>query len=216
MAGFPLTEIEVKGVSAITWRSLAAFRQCTTLATITINGGKRTAAEFWEQYRPDAIQVKPAVGQVIVITDPLAAITPPATKPGLAWEAMDGVRTSVSEIAQAKVIERGVSDVIVIKQPFPAPRGLRYTGYLTVPKDGEYTLTVISDDGSRLLLGKHVVVDNDRQQAATAASGRIRLTAGAHPLTLLYFNGEKESALEVIISGPDLKEQPLPPAWLSH
>ncbi len=216
LAACPLKEIDMGIASSVTWRSLAAFRQSASLATITINGKKLSAVDFWGQYRADAIVSALTGGQVTVIAETLTAITPPATIPGLAWEAMDGVRSSVNEIAQAKVIDRGVSDVIGLKQPFPDFRGLRFTGYLTVPKDGEYTFTVTSDDGSRLLLGKQVVVDNDRQQAATAVSGRIRLTAGAHSITLLYFNGEKDSALEATISGPDLKEQSLPPTWLSH
>ncbi len=217
LASCPLTEIDLGTTSQVTWRSLSAFRQSTTLTTMIINNKRQSAASFWEQYRPDlfgsAVQTS---GQVTVIAEPLTAIRPPATAPGLAWSAMDGIHTSVAEILQAQVVATGVTDVIALKQPFPDFRGLRYTGYLTVPKDGEYTFTVTSDDGSRLQLGKHMVVDNDHLQAPTAVSGRIRLTAGAHPLTLLYFNGEKTSALEVTISGPDLKEQPLPPTWLSH
>jgi hypothetical protein len=217
LAACPVVEVDMTITSsAVTWRSLKAFRQTATLAAITINGNRRSAAEFWDYYRANAIVEAIRPGTLTVVPGTLVAITPPATQPGLAWEAMDGIHQSVAELAQAKVVARGSSGTIELTQPFSEFRGLRYGGYLTVPIDGDYTFTVTSDDGSRLLIGDRLLVDNDRLHAPTAVSGRIRLTAGAHPFTLLYFNGEKGSALAVTVKGPALPEKEIPPHWLSH
>ena len=212
LASCPLATIEISHPSPATWRSLAAFRTSASLTTIISDGTKLTAAEFWAGFRQEA----PGVSRVNMVAGQLAAITPSSTAPGLAWAVMDGIKASVDELAHAATVGSGASAGIVLGRPFPEFRGERFSGYLTVPTGGEYTFTVTSDDGSRLLLGNQVVVDNDGLHAATPASGRIRLTAGAHPLTILYFNAAADASLTVSVSGPDLPDQPIPAAWLSH
>jgi hypothetical protein len=65
--------------------------------------------------------------------------------------------------------------------------GIRYAGYLNVPADGEYTLSVNSNDGSRLLIGQDTIVENDHVGSSQQRSGTIPLRAGKHRITLVYF-----------------------------
>ena len=93
---------------------------------------------------------------------------------------------------------------------------LRFTGYVEVPADGVYTFYLNSDDGSRLLIGSEVVVDNNGLHAAVDVPGQALLKAGQHPITVEYFQAGGERRLDVGYEGPGLAHQPLPPAALSH
>lgn len=93
---------------------------------------------------------------------------------------------------------------------------LRYRGFVSVPCDGIYTFETRSDDGSRLYIGDQCVVNNDGLHGAVTQSGLVALSAGAHPLTLTYFNKTGPRALEVWYAGPELDRQELSSAALHH
>ena len=54
----------------------------------------------------------------------------------------------------------------------------RWTGTLTAPVTGEYTFSLTSDDGSRLLVNGVRIIDNWRDQAPTTELGTVSMTAG--------------------------------------
>ncbi len=54
----------------------------------------------------------------------------------------------------------------------------RWTGTLTAPATGEYTFSLTSDDGSRLLVNGAQIIDNWREQAPTTEIRKVTLTAG--------------------------------------
>ena len=85
-----------------------------------------------------------------------------------------------------------------------------YTGYLSVPTDGVYTLYTTSDDGSRLLIGTTVVVDNDGPHAMQERSGVIGLKAGRHALTVHFAQGAGGFGLEVRWEGPGIAKALVP------
>ena len=94
--------------------------------------------------------------------------------------------------------------------------GFRFSGALTVPADGTYTLYTASDDGSRLYLDEQLVVDNDGTHATVEKKATLQLKAGDHPIRVTYFNGGGEVALRVSWQGPGLRKQEIPSAALSH
>ncbi len=67
--------------------------------------------------------------------------------------------------------------------------GAVFTGYLRVPSDDWYTLSLESDDGSRLRVGDTLVVDNDGPHGMVKISGAIGLRAGLHRITVEFFEG---------------------------
>ena len=87
--------------------------------------------------------------------------------------------------------------------------GLRFSGWLQVPKDGDYQFWLASDDGSRLLIdGKEVVVV-DGIHPRQEKNAKLTIKAGPHPVVVEYFEGGGEEVLSAEISGPGLPRQPL-------
>jgi hypothetical protein len=57
-------------------------------------------------------------------------------------------------------------------------------------------------------------VDNDGVHGLEAKKGEIALAKGLHQIRLEYFQGAGGSGLALRISGPGLKEQPVPAKML--
>ncbi|WP_324679525.1 FG-GAP-like repeat-containing protein [Hymenobacter sp. GOD-10R] len=86
----------------------------------------------------------------------------------------------------------------------------QYTGYVTVPTDGQYTFYTTSDDGSKLSIGSQLVVDNDGLHGDVEQSGTIGLQAGTHALTIAFFENDGGQNLQVSYAGPSLGKQLIP------
>jgi mono/diheme cytochrome c family protein len=87
---------------------------------------------------------------------------------------------------------------------------VKYTAAIHIPRDGKYTFYTTSDDGSRLYLGKNLIVDNDGTHPATEKSGTVDLREGDQPITVTYFQGGGEFVLKVEWEGPGLARQEIP------
>jgi hypothetical protein len=93
--------------------------------------------------------------------------------------------------------------------------GMRYTGYVRVPRTGVYTFTAVSDDGAALWVGdRNVFWSVGQSPKATETSGQIALRAGLHPITLTYFQAYGPMALELHVEGPGLARRPVPASML--
>ncbi len=94
--------------------------------------------------------------------------------------------------------------------------GFRYTGLIEVPAAGKYEFLTSSDDGSRLYIGKDLVVDNGGDHGVQEKTGSIELTAGRHPITLTYYNGGGGMEFRVMWKGPGFNQRLIPASALSH
>jgi hypothetical protein len=94
--------------------------------------------------------------------------------------------------------------------------GLVFEGLVEVPADDIYTFTTTSDDGTRLLVGGQLVVDNDGEHAPQAASGEIALARGWHALRLEFFEARGGEALSVAWQRPGRQHEPIPAGRLRH
>lgn len=92
---------------------------------------------------------------------------------------------------------------------------LRFTGAITFPKDGKYTLFLASDDGSRLYLDGKLLIDNDGLHGMVEKSATVDVTAGTRPLVVTYFDNGGGDGLEVAWSGPGIGRQKIPAKALS-
>jgi len=88
----------------------------------------------------------------------------------------------------------------------------QYTGYVTVPTDGQYTFYTSSDDGSRLYIGSTLVVDNDGSHDTREQQGTIGLQAGTHAITITFFQNGGGQVLSASYQGPNLAKQVIPAA----
>ena len=94
--------------------------------------------------------------------------------------------------------------------------GAVFSGWLEVPVNGLYTLSTESDDGSKLLIGETVVVDNDGLHGMQEISGTIGLEAGKHAIRVEFFERAGGAGLLVRYQGPDLPRQIIPSSNWSH
>jgi hypothetical protein len=81
-----------------------------------------------------------------------------------------------------------------------------YTGKLWIEKPGKYTWALLSDDGSKLYIDGHEVIDNDGQHAPKGIAGTCKLKQGEHRIRISYFQGPRTQValiLAVIPPGDD-------------
>ncbi|HKG90477.1 MAG TPA: chitobiase/beta-hexosaminidase C-terminal domain-containing protein [Gemmatimonadaceae bacterium] len=93
--------------------------------------------------------------------------------------------------------------------------GMRFTGYVRVPRGGVYTFTALSDDGAAMWVGDRNVFWSVGQSPKTTETwGQVALQAGLHPITLTYFQAYGPMALELYVEGPGLRRQRVPAGML--
>lgn len=92
--------------------------------------------------------------------------------------------------------------------------GAIFTGYVDVANSGLYTISIESDDGSKLFIGDTLLVDNDGLHGMVEKSGTIGLMGGKHAITIEFFENTGGAGLIARIEGPDLPRQTIPAsAW---
>lgn len=87
--------------------------------------------------------------------------------------------------------------------------GFVFTGEIECPKDGKYTFTTASDDGSLLFIDGKKVVDNDGVHGVQSKSGSVNLKAGKRVIEVHFFEAGGGEELAVAWSGPGFKTQAL-------
>jgi len=89
-----------------------------------------------------------------------------------------------------------------------------FQGYLNIPTDGLYDFQLNSDDGSNLLIGNSMVVDNDGSHPVQEVHGSIGLKAGKHSIAVNYFQQSGPAVLEVSYSSAGFAKMPIPASEL--
>ena len=87
---------------------------------------------------------------------------------------------------------------------------VKFSGTVTVRKQGKYKFFTQSDDGSRLYIDGKEVVDNDGTHPVTEKSGSVELSAGDHPIEVTFFQGGGGFELHVHWQGPGIRKEPIP------
>lgn len=138
-------------------------------------------------------------------------------EPGLNYRFYEGAWTSLPLFDSLNPSASG--SVAHFEIPFAGDNGscgYTLTGYLTVPRDGVYTFTTISDGYSELSIAATRVVQNTGTGAIRERAGFIALGAGTLPVTLTYFTEEGCTLLDVLFAGPGIEKQEIPPSALSR
>jgi hypothetical protein len=94
--------------------------------------------------------------------------------------------------------------------------GAVYTGWIDVPATGIWTLSVTSDDGSKLYLGNDLVANNDGLHGMATVSGTRGLRAGKHALRVEFFEAGGGAGVILAWSGPGAATGAVPAANLLH
>ena len=169
-------------------------------------------------FRPDgtaSVTISRAYRKAQVI---LEAVTPGALEPGLAFDLYKGHWTRLPDFGSITPVRHGIAGALDLgcapgeKSDF----GLRFTGYIQIPKTDVYVFCVNSDDGTRLrIAGKDIVV-NDGVHGMTEVSGEMALQEGWHPIELVYFQGTGGQGLQVTWEGPGFLRRPISQEALRH
>jgi hypothetical protein len=84
---------------------------------------------------------------------------------------------------------------------------IRYEAPLTVATEGDYTLRVVSDDGTKLYIDDMLILDNDGvKTAAEEKSGPVHLVAATHTIKIDYFHTTGAVGLQVYVKPPTTAE----------
>ena len=140
-----------------------------------------------------------------------------APDPGLAYAAFEGGWQTLDQMAER---EPKITGSIAAPSLMPLPRdemaALAFTGWIQVPRDGIYTFSTSSDDGSRFYIGEQRVVENDGLHGPEIRSGRIGLQEGWHPVRIEYFNARGGKSLSLQWAGPGFALAPIPSSVWAH
>jgi hypothetical protein len=88
--------------------------------------------------------------------------------------------------------------------------GFVFSGNLYIPKTGNYTISTISNDGSKLYLNNNLLINNDGEHGMKEVEAVITLQKGFHPIRVTYFQTGAGNDLEVTIQGAGLEKQEIP------
>lgn len=132
--------------------------------------------------------------------------------PGLDYEFFVGKWNGLPDFDTLQVEQSGVVDSLTLAaSPVPTQYALRFRGYLDIPRSGEYTFVLKSDDGAKLFIDGMLVINDDGQHAAVPrASERMTLSAGKHPFSLDYQESWGGSHLSLSYEGPEIPLQEVP------
>lgn len=94
--------------------------------------------------------------------------------------------------------------------------GAVYDGWLMVPTSGIWTLSIGSDDGSKLSIGSEVVIDNDGLHGMLTKSAQFSFAAGMYPIRVEFFENGGGAGMTFSWSGPGMTSQIIAPEYLWH
>ena len=94
--------------------------------------------------------------------------------------------------------------------------GLMYDGFIKIPADGMYIFYLSSDDGSKLLIDKEVVINNDGLHGGDEATGKIALKKGYHTIRLSYFQATGGAGLQLLYGLEGKEKMKIPSTLFYH
>jgi hypothetical protein len=160
---------------------------------------------------------KPSVVASARFRRALASADPRETAPGLACACYDGAWKELPRFEDLVPTKRGAVDRFDLSLRTRDDHfGLAFEGFIDVPADGVYTFYTSSDDGSRLVIGEALVVDNDGLHGPREAAGRVGLMAGRHAIGVGFFEAYGGETLKVSWEGPGFAKREVPPEALSR
>ncbi|TGD80858.1 malectin domain-containing carbohydrate-binding protein, partial [Hymenobacter wooponensis] len=142
---------------------------------------------------------------------------PSGTVAGLEYKYYEGYWSQLPDFNTLTPVKTGqVANFDLSLRQRDSGYGLQFTGYITVPQDGQYTFFTNSDDGSKVFIGSTQVLFNDNSQGNSEKSGSIGLKAGTHAFTVTYFQSGGGQSLNVNFQGPGVPKQTIPASVLKR
>jgi len=138
-------------------------------------------------------------------------------QPGLSYKYTHGIYRMVNDILNVEPLKSGVHpqfniDLREKEQYF----SIDFEGYIKIPKNGEYTFYLATNDGGRLYIDNIMLLNNDGLHPVVEINKTITLKAGFHPISVKYFQEGGRNGLKVSWQGPGIEKQEIPASVLFH
>ncbi|SHG65786.1 family 20 glycosylhydrolase [Flavobacterium defluvii] len=122
---------------------------------------------------------------------PALAVKP--TKKGLKFNYYTGTLfQQVQDLELAKPVNSGIFEGKISSEKWKTKLeryiGLKFDGYIFIPETANYTISTLSDDGSKLFIDNELVMNNDGIHWLNEAYGVVKLEKGFHKLNISYFD----------------------------
>jgi mono/diheme cytochrome c family protein len=137
--------------------------------------------------------------------------------PGMTVEYFEGEFSKVADLDRAKPVTTAAAESFDLKCLKKQDHvGLRFTGYVEIPKDGLYSFFTSSDDGSTMRIGSYLVVNNDGVHGTQEQGGSMFLKKGKHAFTVGWFDQGGGEELHVRWAGPGFEKRSIPASSLTR
>jgi alpha-mannosidase len=148
---------------------------------------------------------------------PRAAAPPPSTSPGLRCRYVEGSWRVLPDLDALPPAREGIVPAVA-PPPFARPEyfAVELSGYLRVPADGVYVLSLRSDDTAALDLDGGRLIDPADTNGGGDDRREVALAAGLHPMTVRYLHRKLAPWVELWIEGPGFAMRPVGPEELLH
>jgi glucose/arabinose dehydrogenase len=136
---------------------------------------------------------------------------PSNTVQGLFYEYYEGSWSALPDFQTMTAIESGpINSVNLWPKNRDDDYAFRWTGYINIPVDGNWTFYTSSDEGSQLLIGTTIVVNNDGLHTTRDASGTIGLAQGKHAFAVTFFEHLGSASIVTRWAGPGVGKIVIP------
>ncbi|MDB4583603.1 family 78 glycoside hydrolase catalytic domain [Draconibacterium sp.] len=132
---------------------------------------------------------------------------------GINFKYYEGVWQKLPDFNKQEIVKRGIVYALGLDQinPNQDEFGLVFTSNMMIETEGEYEFYLMSNDGSKLFIDKHLIINFDGLHGADSEKkGKIFLTKGMHPVKLEYFQAGGGLFLKLHYSGPGIEKQEIP------
>ena len=87
----------------------------------------------------------------------------------------------------------------------------RWTGFIRIPRTGDWEFQMYSDDGVRLTIADRLVIDNWNRKNKVFNRTRLHLEAGYYPIKLEYFQFKKRASVKLFWKLGKIRMAPIVP-----
>lgn len=165
---------------------------------------------------------KSSINKIIVKNPDLkAALAIKPTKQGLKFDYYTGkLFQQVQDLEIAKPINSGIFEGKISSEKWKTKLeryiGLKFNGYIYIPETGNYTLSTLSDDGSKLFIDDELIVDNDGIHWLNESYGAVKLEKGFHKINISYFDQIGGTTLNCFIQQEGKEKQEISASQLFY
>ncbi|TDO98469.1 family 20 glycosylhydrolase [Flavobacterium sp. 245] len=172
------------------------------------------------------VQINPSgrrssISKILVRNPDLkSALAIKPTKNGLKYDYYTGTFQQVQDLDFTKPVNSGIFEGTVSSEKWKTKTeryiGLKFDGYIFIPETANYTISTLSDDGSKLFIDNELIVNNDGIHWLNEAYGAVKLEKGFHKINITYFDQIGGTTLNCFIQQEGKEKQEISASQLYY